>query len=121
MKSKLIHTLKRGRIYEQWSCCWVDCFEHDKVHYRQRDEFPINKPEVKHRMELHGDEYHRTHLVRVFRNDSDISTLFEVVPTLKEAEEEIDRKAEVGLEQAREILRAHKKRSTVPESTTMRR
>ena len=98
--NKLIHTLKRGRIYEQWSCCWVDCFEHDKVHYRQVDEFPLRRP-----------EYHRTQLIRVFRNDSDISTLFEVVPTLKEAEEEIDHKAEVGLEQAREILRNHRKRS----------
>ena len=109
--TNLVYTLKRGRIYEQWACSVPDCFERDKIHYRQRDEFPANKPEVKHRMELHGEEYHRTELVRIFKNESgDISTLFEVVPTLKEADREIDAQTEVSLAQARDILRDHNQR-----------
>ena len=107
--SNLRYTLKRERIYEQWSCSCPDCFEHDKIHYRQVNEFPVHKPEVKHRMELHGEEYHRTELIRIFKNNSDISTLFEVVPTLKEAEEESDRRTEVSLAQARAILSGHRR------------
>ena len=109
--SKLIYTLKRGRIYEQWVCSCPDCFERDKVHYRQVDSFPVHQPEVKHRMQLHGEEFHRTELVRIFKNNSDISTLFEVVPTLKEAEEESDQKAEVSIAQARSILAGYKRRN----------
>ena len=105
--NKLIHTLKVGRIYEQWACSVPDCFEQDKVHYRQVDEMP-RKPEAKARMVLHCVEYHRIELVRIFKNESDISTTFEVVPTLKEADGEIDTQTEVSLAQARDILRDHK-------------
>ena len=103
----LVNTLKVGRIYEQWACSVPDSFERDKIHYRQVDTMP-RKPEAKARMVLHGEEYHRVGLVRIFRNESDISTLFEVVPTLKEANEEIDTQTEVSLAQARDILRDHR-------------
>ena len=105
--TKMVHTLKEGRIYEQWACSVPDCFERDKVHYRQVDEMP-RKPEARARMVLHCVEFHRIELVRIFKNRSDISTSFEVVLTLKEADEEIDTQTEVSLAQARDILRDHR-------------
>ena len=107
--SNLNFKIKQDRVYEEWACACSDCFESNKVTYRQIEEFP--PPHIamqcRDRMELHGEEYHRMRLVRIFKSPSDIHTSFEVVPTLRESMVESDKKAEMELERSRAILCAY--------------
>ena len=109
----LRYTLKKGRVYEEWACSCTSCYDHRKVYFRQKDKWPtppmVTTADI---MELHGEEYHRTKLVRIFKPTSDILTSFEVVSTHKEAMEEADKKIDANLRQARTIATSYKRRKS---------
>ena len=112
----LRYTLKKGRVYEEWACSCTSCYDHRKVYFRQKDKWPtphmVTTSDISDVMELHGEEYHRTTLVRIFKPTSDILTSFEVVSTLKEAMEEANKKIDANLHEARTIVRNYKRRTT---------
>ena len=103
------YTLKKGRVYEEWTCSCTSCDDHGKVYFRQRDEWPTpHMATTADIMELHGEEYHRTTLVRIFKPTSDITTSFEVVPTHKEAIQEANQKIDANLRESRTIVHNYK-------------
>ncbi len=100
--SKKYFTIKKDRIYEEWVCACPTCTDYAKVYFKQRNRWPdLGRPmEAEHRMDIHGNEYHRVELQRIFKAKNDITTTFEVVPThaeyMKESDERMDRKFEAA-------------------------
>ena len=113
MSSNLNFTLKKGRVYEEWYCACSSCHNHSKVYFRQRNRWPEIAPiDTELRMELHGNEYHRVELMRIFKPESDIHTSFEVVPTHTEHIRETEEKMDKDINEARTIIREFRKSKT---------